>query len=57
MGRRPAPEMTTDEEAEACLDQGLSDLDFTRHRPPDRGRPPRTARIPMRVPEERVRAL
>jgi len=30
--------MTTDEEAEAFLDQDLSDLDFTQFRPLDRTR-------------------
>ena len=32
------PDMTTDEEAEAFLEQDLSDLDFTQFRPLDRNR-------------------
>jgi hypothetical protein len=35
MSGRPIPYMTTDEEAEAFLDQDLSDLDFTQFRPLD----------------------
>ena len=57
MNRRTVPEMTTDEEAEAFLDQDLSDLDFTQFRPADWERLPKTARITMRVPEELATAL
>ena len=57
MNRRTVPEMTTDDEAEAFLDQDLSDLDFTQFRPADWERLPKTARITMRVPEELVTAL
>jgi predicted DNA binding CopG/RHH family protein len=49
--------MTTDEEAEAFLDQDLSDLDFTQFQPLDWERLPKTARITMRVPEALVTAL
>ena len=35
MSTHSVPEMTTDEEAEAFLDQDLSDLDFTEFQPLD----------------------
>ena len=57
MNKRSVPEMTTDEEAEAFLEQDLSDLDFSRFRPLDWERLPKTARITMRIPEELVTAL
>jgi predicted DNA binding CopG/RHH family protein len=57
MKKRSVPEMTTDEEAEAFLDQDLSDLDFTQFQPLDWERLPKTARITMRVPEALVTAL
>jgi predicted DNA binding CopG/RHH family protein len=49
--------MTTDEEAEAFLDQDLSDLDMTQFKPTDWERQPKTARITMRVPQGLVDAL
>ncbi len=49
--------MTTDEEAEAFLDQDLSDLDFSQFQPLDWERLPKTARITMRVPEALIAAL
>ena len=57
MNKRLVPDMTTDEEAEAFLDQDLSDLDFTQFQPLDWERLPKTARITMRVPEALVTAL
>jgi len=51
------PEMVTDEQAEAFLDQDLSDLDMTQFRPLDWERMPKTARINLRVPEPLVAAL
>ncbi|RFU13375.1 hypothetical protein DZD18_07360 [Rhodobacteraceae bacterium W635] len=57
MKKRLVPEMTTDEEAEAFLDQDLSDLDFAQFQPLDWERMPKTARITMRVPEALVTAL
>ena len=57
MKKRLVPEITTDEEAEAFLDQDLSDLDFTQFQPLDWERLPKTARITMRVPEALVTAL
>lgn len=57
MKKRLVPEMTTDEEADAFLDQDLSDLDFSQFQPLDWERLPKTARITMRVPEALVTAL
>jgi len=57
MTKRLVPEMTTDEEAEAFLDQDLSNLDFTQFKPLDWERLPKTARITMRVPEALLTAL
>jgi predicted DNA binding CopG/RHH family protein len=51
--------MTTDEDAEAFLDQDLSDLDFTAFKPLTRESEPKTARVNMRLPAslmETVRA-
>lgn len=57
MTGRSVPTMTTDEEAEAFLDQDLSDLDLSQFRPLDWERLPKTARITMRVPQPLVDAL
>jgi len=57
MNRRSVPVMTTDEEAEAFLDQDLSDLDMAQFKPADWERQPKTARITMRVPQGLVDAL
>jgi predicted DNA binding CopG/RHH family protein len=54
---RTFPTMTTDEEAEAFLDQDLSELDFAAFRPLDWERLPKTARITMRVPQPLMDAL
>jgi len=43
--------MTTDEEAEAFLDQDLSDLDFSQFRPFNWELHPKTARLNMRLPQ------
>ncbi len=51
------PAMTTDAEAEAFLDQDLSDLDFTQFKPVDWERGLKTARINMRVPQPLLEAL
>lgn len=51
------PAMTTDAEAEAFLDQDLSDLDFGQFKPVDWERGPKTARINMRVPQPLLEAL
>jgi predicted DNA binding CopG/RHH family protein len=57
MNKRSVPDMTTDEEAEAFLDEDLSDLDFTQFEKLDWERMPKTARITLRVPEPLVEAL
>jgi predicted DNA binding CopG/RHH family protein len=49
--------MTTDEEAEAFLDQDLSSLDFTAFQPLTWEAEPKTARVNMRLPESLMRAL
>ena len=49
--------MTTDEEAEAFLEQDLSDLDFTRFVPLDWERHLKTARVTMRLPQALLDAL
>lgn len=54
---RKVPHMTTDAEAEAFLDQDLSDLDFAQFKPADWEIQPKTARINMRVPQALVDAL
>ena len=54
---RSVPKMTTDEQAEAVLDQDLSDLDFNRFRPLAWEPLPKDARITMRVPQALVDAL
>ena len=49
--------MTTDAEAEAFLDQDLSDLDPAQFRPLNWEAFPKTARINMRLPEPLMEAL
>ena len=51
------PTMTSDEEAEAFLDQNLSDPDFTAFQPLTWEAEPKTARVNMRLPESLMRAL
>lgn len=57
MKPRSVPTLTTDDAAEAFLDQDLSDLDLTQFKPLDWERQPKTARITMRVPQGLVDAL
>jgi len=45
------PVMTTDEEAEAFLDQDLSDLDFSQFKPLHLELRPKTERVNMRFPK------
>ena len=54
---RKVPQMTTDAEAEAFLDQDLSNLDFTQFKPTNWELHPKTAHINMRVPQALVDAL
>lgn len=51
------PRMTTDEEAEAFLEQDLSELDFSQFRKLVWETAPKTARINMRLPEALMQAL
>ena len=59
MASRPkvVPVMTTDEEAEAFLEQDLSDLDPSQFKPFDFERQFKTARITMRLPQTLLDAL
>ena len=59
MASRPksVPLLTTDTEAEAFLEQDLSDLDPTQFQPLNWEAFPKTARINMRLPEPLMDAL
>ena len=59
MASRPkfVPIMTTDEEAEAFLEQDLSDLDPAQFVPFDWERHLKTARVNMRLPQSLLDAL
>jgi predicted DNA binding CopG/RHH family protein len=57
MKPRKVPVMTTDEEAEAFLDQDLSDLDYRQFKPLTWEAEPKTARVNMRLPESLVKAV
>ena len=59
MASRPkfVPHMTTDEEAEAFLDQDLSELDPTQFKPFDFERHLKTARVNMRLPQRLLDAI
>lgn len=48
---RSVPVMTTDEEAEAFLEQDLSDLDFSRFKPLRFEFEPKSERVNMRLPK------
>jgi predicted DNA binding CopG/RHH family protein len=48
--KRKVPRMTTDEEAEAFLEQDLSDLDFSQFNPVKFEFQPKAARLNMRLP-------
>lgn len=51
------PKMTTDEEAEAFLDQDLSDLDFSQFQPARFEFARKSARLNMRLPDELLEAV
>lgn len=51
------PVLTTDAEAEAFLDQDLSNLDFTQFKPMHFEALPKSARLTMRLPEPLIAAL
>ena len=57
MKPRSVPEMTTDEEAEAFLDNDLSGLDFAAFKPLTWEAEPKTARVNMRLPAPLMEAL
>jgi len=54
---KTVPIMTTDAEAEAFLDQDLSDLDFSQFKSFTWETAPKSARINMRLPEALLAAL
>ena len=51
------PRLRSDEEADAFLDQDLSDLDFSQFKPARFEFEPKTGRINMRLPESLVKTL
>jgi predicted DNA binding CopG/RHH family protein len=55
--KRKVPKMTTDEEAEAFLDQDLSDLDFSQFKPFRFEFANKTARVNMRLPQGQLDAV
>lgn len=57
MTPRKVPTMASDEEAEALLDQDLSDLDYGQFKPLTWEAEPKTARVNMRLPEPLMAAL
>jgi predicted DNA binding CopG/RHH family protein len=54
---KTVPPMTTDAEAEAFLDQDLSDLDFAQFKAVSWEVEPKSARVNMRLPEKLMQAL
>lgn len=54
---KKVPHLTTDAEAEAFLDQDLSDLDFAQFRQVNWEARPKSARVNMRLPEGLVDAI
>jgi predicted DNA binding CopG/RHH family protein len=55
--KRKVPRLTTDEEAEAFLEQDLSDLDFTQFKPVRFEFEKKAARVNMRLPETLLAAV
>jgi predicted DNA binding CopG/RHH family protein len=55
--KRKVPKMTTDEEAEAFLQQDLSDLDFSQFKPVTFEFQPKSAQLNMRVPDPLMKAI
>jgi predicted DNA binding CopG/RHH family protein len=55
--KRKVPRLTTDEEAEAFLEQDLSDLDFSQFKPVRFEFEKKTARVNMRLPEPLLAAV
>ena len=54
---RKIPKMTTDEEAEAFLDQDLSDLDFSQFKPVRFEFERKSAQLNMRIPQSLLDAV
>jgi predicted DNA binding CopG/RHH family protein len=57
MKTRKVPVMTTDEAAEAFLNEDLSDLDYSEFRPLSFETEKKTARVNMRLPEGLMAAV
>src|SRR5918995_361663 len=55
--KRNVPRLTTDEEAEAFLEQDLSDLDFTQFKPVRFEFEKKAARVNMRLPQALLAAV
>ena len=55
--KRKVPRLTTDEEAEAFLQQDLSDLDFSQFKPVRFEFEKKAARVNMRLPEPLLAAV
>jgi predicted DNA binding CopG/RHH family protein len=55
--KRKVPKLTTDEEAEAFLEQDLSDLDFSQFKPVRFEFARKDARVNMRLPEPLLEAV
>lgn len=54
---RRVPRLRTDEEAEAFLEQDLSDLDFTQFKPVRFEFEPKSAQLNMRLPQALLEAV
>lgn len=57
MGLRKVPKYKSDEEAEAFLEQDLSDLDFSQFKPVKFEFSPKAAQLNMRLPEALLDAV
>jgi predicted DNA binding CopG/RHH family protein len=55
--KRHVPDLTTEAEAEAFLEQDLSDLDFRQFKPHRFEFEPKTARVNMRLPGRLLEAV
>ena len=55
--RRKVPRMTTDEESDACIEQDLSDLDFSQFKPVRFEFQTKAARLNMRLPAALLEAV
>lgn len=55
--KRKVPRLRSDEEAEAFLDQDLSDLDFSQFKPAHFEFAKKTSRVNMRFPDAMLRSV